>query len=346
MAGPAKGTPAVHGGDTADDAVARGRPGLLVLHELVAPIVGQLSDDFTIHDASQAADLSGFLATIPAHEVVAIASLGRDGCDRSLIDRLPALKIICAIGAGVEEIDLAAARARGIPVTNAGSGNSRDVGDHAAVLWLAFRNQIEAGRAWITQDRWRREGLMPSRRSLGSERVGIVGLGNIGMVAATRAAAFGAEVAWWGPNPKPAAPWPRHASLLQLAHWATTLIVAARGGDDSRNLIDGAVMDALGPDGLLVNVARGFMVDEEVMIARLRSGALGGAALDVFADEPAGPERWRDVPNLLMTPHAAALTQEAGQQLYRTFLDNLRTALTGAPPVNVVNGALPMVASA
>ena len=314
-----------------------GKPGLLVLHPLTLPLLRGLSGEFNLYDATAVADRRDFLRRIPVGEVRAIASIGRDGCNAELFDLLPGLQIVCAVGAGVEGIDLAAAEARGIVVTNAGTGNSRDVADHAIALWLAARNRIGAGQAWIMEDRWRTEGLLPSRRSLSSERIGIVGLGNIGRTVASRAAGFGAEVAWWGPRAKPGESLPRYPSLLDLANWATTLIVAARGGDDSRGLIDDRVLAALGPEGLLVNVARGFMVDEDALISRLRSGALGGAALDVFVEEPAGPDRWLGVPNLVITPHSAALTNEARDQLVSSFHHNLRTVITGKAPLNVVS---------
>src|SRR6185295_16043462 len=142
-------------------------------------LIAQLRDEFDVYDASDADDVLDFLRSVPAENIVAIASLGRDRCDRAVIDLLPNLRIICAVGAGIETIDLVAAAARGVTVTNAGNGNADDVADHAIALWLAFRNQIESGRAWIMEDRWRRDGLMPGRRSLSAERIGIVGLGNI-----------------------------------------------------------------------------------------------------------------------------------------------------------------------
>jgi len=172
--------------------------------------------------------------------------------------------------------------------------------------------------------------------SLGGRRLGIVGLGAIGEAVARRAEAFGLKVAWWGPREKPQAPWPRSASLAALARDSDILILAARLSDENRGLIDAGVLDALGSHGLLINIARGGLVDEEALIAALKDGHLGMAALDVFAAEPTPPERWAEVPNLVLSPHAAGATTGALPKMLALTRENLRRFFAGEPLVNPV----------
>jgi phosphoglycerate dehydrogenase-like enzyme len=170
----------------------------------------------------------------------------------------------------------------------------------------------------------------PQGRSLTGRKLGVVGLGHIGVAAARRAEAFGLEVSWWGPNPKDA-PWPRADSLLRLAGDSDILIVASRADASNAGLISRDVIAALGPGGLLVNVARGSIVDENALIEALKSGALGAAALDVFVEEPTPPSRWADAPNVLLSPHDAGGTAETVPRMTALALENIRLHLAGEP---------------
>jgi phosphoglycerate dehydrogenase-like enzyme len=168
---------------------------------------------------------------------------------------------------------------------------------------------------------------------LSAERFGILGLGRIGRAIANRLAPFGAEIGWWGPTDRPAG-WPRHESALALAAWCTTLIVAARG--DVIALVDRPMIDAVGCDGYIINIARGQVIDEDALIAALRDGRLGGAGLDVFREEPAPPGRWANVPNIVLSPHVAGVTTVAMARLRDTAVRNLKTALEGGAVVNEI----------
>ena len=172
--------------------------------------------------------------------------------------------------------------------------------------------------------------------SLTGQRLGIVGLGAIGEGIARRAEAFGLTVSWWGPNEKPDAKWPRVASLVELAKDSDILVVAARADGSNEGLISREVIEALGPQGLLVNVARGQLVDEDALIAALKEGRLGMAALDVFATEPTAAARWADVPNTVLTPHTAGATTAALPKMVALTLANLRRFFAGEPLVNPV----------
>jgi lactate dehydrogenase-like 2-hydroxyacid dehydrogenase len=144
------------------------------------------------------------------------------------------------------------------------------------------------------------------------------------------------EVAWWGPRPKPGASWPRRDSLLELAAWSDILLVAARAAEETRGLISREVIEAVGPEGLIVNVARGALLDEDALVAALKDGRLGKAALDAFEDEPTPPARWADVPNAVLTPHMAGRTSESVAHLLAQAVENLRRHFAHQPPLSPV----------
>ena len=168
---------------------------------------------------------------------------------------------------------------------------------------------------------------------MSGQRFGIVGLGHIGSAIAERLAVFGGDIAWWGRRDKPAR-WFRHSSLIELACWCTVLIVATRG--DAKKLVDAEIIAAVGPAGLIVNITRGAVIDEDALIAALRDGRLGRAALDVFDDEPTAAQRWQDVPNVIVTPHVAGVSQESMVALRQAAIKNLRTVLDAGPVVNEI----------
>jgi lactate dehydrogenase-like 2-hydroxyacid dehydrogenase len=162
-------------------------------------------------------------------------------------------------------------------------------------------------------------------------RLGIVGMGAIGVAIAERAAAMKMRISWWGPRDKPGLPWPRASTLDALAGDSDILVVAARADESNRGLIAAAILDRLGPDGLLVNVARGQLVDETALIRALKEGRLGGAALDVFDPEPTDPARWADVPSVVLTPHTGGATHEAVARMATTLLANLAAHFAARP---------------
>ena len=266
-------------------------------------------------------------------DVVAVLTSGRDRIEATLMDRLPKLRLIVAVGAGYEGVDVSAAKRRGVTIANAGDTHSGDVADHAVALTLAVIQRVLPNDAWVRSGTWGTAGYPPNRRALSAERFGILGLGRIGRAIANRLAPFGAEIGWWGPTDRPAG-WPRHDSAPALAAWCTTLIVAARG--DAVAVVDRDVIEAVGCDGHIINVARGQVIDEDALIAALRDGRLGGAGLDVFREEPARPARWADVPNVVLSPHVAGVTVEAMARLRDTAVRNLKTALEGGAVVNEI----------
>ncbi|MGP1666464.1 MAG: NAD(P)-dependent oxidoreductase, partial [Rhodanobacter sp.] len=211
--------------------------------------------------------------------------------------------------------------------------HSGDVADHALLLTLASIHRLPELQAWVDDGRWAADGAPELRHSMSSQRFGIVGLGHIGTAIAKRLALFGGEIAWWGPHDKPA-PWQCRESLIALAQWCTVLIVAVRG--DAKGLIDADTIAAVGPQGLIVNITRGPVIDEDALIAALQDGRLGRAALDVFESEPTPSKRWRDVPNTILTPHVAGNSHESMARLRDAAISNLQSVLDGGPVVNEI----------
>jgi hydroxypyruvate reductase len=308
-----------------------GKPGLLLWSEGAQQLLGDaLSDEFEIIRLWQALD---FDAVLRERGKEIIATLTSE-LDSAVLDRLPNLRLVAVPGAGYEKIDVALLRARGIRIANAGDAHSSDVADHAVALAIASIQRLTEMHAWVLEGCWSRHGAPPRRRGMSAQRFGIVGLGHIGTAIARRLVPFGAEIAWWSRQHRPA-PWPRRDSLLDLARWCTTLIIATRG--DAVKLIDANIISAVGPDGLIVNIARGRVIDEEALIAALKQGRLGRAALDVFMEEPTPPERWRDVPNVILSPHVAGASYESIHRLRDAAILNIRSALHGGPVAHEVS---------
>jgi lactate dehydrogenase-like 2-hydroxyacid dehydrogenase len=267
-------------------------------------------------------------------DVFAVVVAGEDPLDKAVLEHLPNLKLVACFTSGYDGVDLDWCEARGLPVTHAPAVNHEDVADHALGLILASARRLVDGHRRVTTGDWRLEERLITP-SMKGRRVGIVGLGLIGEAVARRVEVMGCPVAWWGPREK-AAPWPRATSLLDLARESDVLVVACRADDANRGLISAEVIDALGPNGLLVNVARGSIVDEDALISALKSGRLGQAALDVFETEPTPVARWTDAPNVVLTPHTAGATGEAVQGMLALLMRNLAAAVADEPLVSPV----------
>ena len=280
------------------------------------------------------ADLTGGV-TADIAESVEVLVTGGGPLPNTLVDALPKLRLVACFSTGYAGIDLAHLRARGIALTSASGVNAHDVADHALALLLSWWHGIPAADRLVRSGGWR-EGIAP-RRSLRGVRAGVVGLGRIGQAVAVRLSAHEMAVRWWGPRDKPEAPYERARSLLDLARQSDVLVVTSRATPDNAGQISAEILQALGPAGVLVNVSRGFLVDEAALLAALDSGAIAGAALDVFADEPTDPDRWRDRRNVVVTPHLAGYTREAGQDMLEQIRENVRRYLAGESLLSAVN---------
>lgn len=310
--------------------MSSGKPGVLVTDPRLLVLGSALAEAFALIDARDEAALAA-----AAEGIIAILSAGSDPVGAEMMDRLPKLRLIAAVAAGIEGIDLEAARARGIAVTSTGAIGSDDVATHGVAMMLAARQQLLAGDRMVRAGEWVAGGVIAPRRSIASERVGIVGMGAIGRAVARKLAPFCPDIGWWAPRAQDL-PWPRRESLIDLARWSSILILCARGDVENHRMIDAEMIAAIGADGLLVNIARGQLVDEDALIAALKAGTLGQAALDVFVEEPTDPARWRDVPNVLLSPHVAGMTFENLLTRRELVMANIRALLTGGELKNIV----------
>lgn len=307
------------------------RPVILIAEEMIARLVDLLAPDYEALPFWTAEGRSR------AGEARAIVTASFLPIDAALLATMPRLGLIAVFGAGYDNVDVAAAQARGIAISNGGAANAEDVADHAIALLLAQRRRIVEGDHRVRSGTWTAETRLFSR-SLGGARLGIVGMGHIGQAVARRAEPMRMQVAWWGPRAKPDLPWPRLDSLEALARASDILVVASRADESNRGLISAAILDALGPQGLLVNVARGTVVDEDALIAALRAGRLGGAALDVFETEPTPPERWADVPHCVLATHSGGATDAAMAGMTALLQDNLAAFFAGRSLRTSVSG--------
>lgn len=309
------------------------KPGLLMFYPYMEVMAAEISDRFELVRMWLEEDEEKALAE-KGGTISAVITTGHDyAIDDALFDKLPKLKVVVAVGSGYARVDVAAARARGITVANAGDTHSGDVANHAITLAFALVQDVVAADDYVRGGSWMEHGFPERRRALSAEKFGILGLGRIGRAVADRLEGFGVEIAWHGPN-KQSAPWPRKDSALELARWCSVLVVAARG--DALGMVNREVIDAVGADGYIVNISRGGVIDEDAMIEALQEGRLAGAGLDVFMEEPTPPDRWKDVPNVIMSAHMAGQTLEAMERLRHAAAANLKTALDGGKVVNEV----------
>lgn len=297
------------------------RPAILIMQRHLAPLTTFLEGPYVVYRFWEGPPVEA------QGDIRAMVVAGEFPLDKALIEQLPNLEQIACFTAGYEQIDVDWCRARGLKVSHAPGVNHEDVADHALALILGARRKIVSGDRQVRAGGWTVESktITPS---LKDQRVGVVGLGAIGEAVARRCAALRMTVSWWGPRDKDA-PWPKAASLIDLAKASDILVVACRADDDNKGLISREVIAALGPDGLLVNVARGQLVDEDALIDALKSGRLGGAALDVFEPEPTDPARWADLPDVILTPHTGGATTQAVQAMLMLLLQNLDAGLNG-----------------
>ncbi|HEV2703532.1 MAG TPA: 2-hydroxyacid dehydrogenase [Steroidobacteraceae bacterium] len=278
---------------------------------------------FALSDAERAQWLAEQAAAVRA-----VITGGHVGCSNALMEALPALGIIAINGVGVDKVDLPFAASRGVRVATTPGVLTDDVADLAVGLIISLLRGIPAADAYVRAGAWL-TGERPLARKVSGLTFGIVGLGHIGAAVAARLAAFG-EVAYTGPRPKRVA-FAYHADLMSLARHCKVLILTLPASAATRHLVNAEVLDALGPDGYLINVARGSLVDEAALIAALRAGRLAGAALDVYEDEPRVPKALRQCPNVVLTPHMASATMQTRTRMADVVLMNIDACLRGEP---------------
>ena len=267
-------------------------------------------------------------------EVEGVVTSGHSGIETATAQRLPNLKIVAVNGVGYDRVDTEAMHELGIRVTNTPDVLTDDVADLAVALMInVMRGLVEADRH-VREGKWP-EGPQGLKRTASGRRYGIIGLGRIGLGIARRLEGFGGSIAYTGRSRK-AVDYAFHQDVLGLASHSDVLFVVTSASSSTRHLVDRAVLDALGPEGVLVNIARGSVVDEEALVEALVEGRLGGAGLDVFADEPHVPQALLSLPHVVLSPHVGSATHETRHAMASLVIDNLDAFFEGKEPLTPV----------
>jgi lactate dehydrogenase-like 2-hydroxyacid dehydrogenase len=301
---------------------------IIVTTRIYPPTQARLDQEFTCHKLHEAADRAAFLKELTP--VRGLATFGAGGADAALMDALPKLEIISNFGVGVDAIDLDAAKKRRIIVTNTPDVLNDCVADTAMALTVNVMRKFPQAEGYLRAGQWAAKGGYPLTTSLGGKVMGILGLGRIGEAIAQRAQAFGMKIRYHNRNKKDVS-YPYDADAATLAKNSDLLMVVTPGGAQTEKLVNAKVLDALGPEGYLVNIARGSVVDEPVLLKYLQEKKIAGAGLDVFADEPRVPEAFYTLDNAVLLPHVASATVETRTAMGNLQVDNLLAHFAGKP---------------
>ncbi len=303
------------------------RPHILTVAKLPPFLMEPLQAAYEVHDRLHESDPAAFARVAPL--IRAIAGGGESKVPRSLMEQLPALEIVSIMGVGYDGVDVAAALEKRIPVTHTPGVLNDEVADLAIGLMLSVARRIPLADRYVRAGRWAKEGAMPLARKVSGARLGIVGLGRIGQAIASRAEAFGMSIAYTGRGAKAELAYTFYPTAQALAAQVDFLIVITPGGAGTRHMINAEVLKALGPEGYLINVARGSVVDEAALVDALQQGVIAGAALDVFEKEPHPTEALWSMDNVVLTPHMASGTVQTRHAMAKLAVDNLRAHFAG-----------------
>ena len=303
---------------------------VLAVSKLTPLYADQLRAAYTVHDRLHETDPAAFVAIAP--QIRAIAASGESKVPAALLAQLPALELVSVMGVGYDGVDVAAAKAQGAVVTHTPNVLNDDVADLAIGLMLCAARQLPQADRHVRDGTWAVSGPMPLARKMSGARLGIVGMGRIGQAIAQRAAAFGMSIAYTARSAKADIAHRYVPSAVALAAESDFLVLITPGGAGTRKLVNAEVLAALGKgrgEGILVNVARGSVVDEAALIEALEQGVIAGAGLDVFENEPHVPERLRQLPHVVLAPHIGSATHSTRQAMADLAFGNLREHFAG-----------------
>ena len=302
---------------------------VLMTGPMYPPTIEELEKAYTVHRLWTAPDKDALVASV-ADRITAVASSNSGGINGALMAKLPKLRTIAHFGVGYDTVDVDSAKKRGIAVTNTPDVLTEEVADLTLGLLLATIRRIPQGDRYVREGKWLK-GPMALTDSLQGRTVGIIGMGRIGRAIARRVEAFGAKLAYQGPNRKADLSWPYFADPVALARESDVIIAALPGGENTRGIVSRAVLEALGPKGYFVNIARGSVVDEPALLDALQQKKIAGAGLDVFVDEPRVPEAFFALENVVLQPHVASATHPTRKAMGQLVIDNLAAHFAGKP---------------
>jgi lactate dehydrogenase-like 2-hydroxyacid dehydrogenase len=304
---------------------------ILQTHKLLATCEEALAGSYKVHRLHEAPDPAALLASVKD----SVRAIAGGHVDAALMDSLPKLEIIANFGVGYDTIDTAAAKSRNIRVTNTPNVLNDAVAELTIGLMIALARQIPQADRFVREGKWLK-GQYPLLRELNGKTVGILGLGNIGKEIATRCQAMRMRVVYHGRHKQPDQPFIYYDKLVDMARDADWLVIIAPGGAATAKIVSREVLEALGPEGFLVNMARGTLVDEAAMVEMLKDGRLGGAALDVFEKEPQVPEALFGLDNVVLSPHQGSATHQTRNKMGALVVANLDAHFRGDPLLSAV----------
>lgn len=307
------------------------KPDIVVNYQLYQPTLDALDAAFTCHHLWAAATPEARAAVLAGarDKAVGIATFGHGPVRKELIEALPKAKIIATMSIGFDHIDLDTCRARGIRVTNTPDVLTDDVADLGIGLMIAVARRFVVGDRYVRSGRWHRDGDLPLTSKVSGARLGILGLGRIGLAVARRAEAFGMKIVYHGPRRKADAPYPYVASVVEMARSIDYLMVTCPGGAATRGLVSAEVLAALGPKGTVINISRGSVIDQAALVKALADGTLGAAGLDVYDGEPKVPEALFALDNVVLQPHVGSATHSTRTAMGQLMIDNLKAFFAG-----------------
>lgn len=306
------------------------KPKVLQLLRLLPWLEAELETRYAIAHLPQTAEARQRLLSEQGADFTAVVTSAAHGIDNGLMDALPNLKVISSFGVGLDKIDVGEAARRAIQVGYTPDVLNDCVADLAFGLLLDVARRLSEGDRYVRDGRWGRRSFPLGVRVSGA-KLGIVGLGRIGSTIARRSTGFEMDVRYHSRRPVVSAPWRYEPSLVELARWCDFLVVITAGGAGTRHLINAEILQALGPQGFLINVSRGSVVDEAALLQALQTGCIAGAALDVFEHEPHVPAAFYGLDHVVLVPHIASATVQTRQAMAQRVLDNLAAHFRGAP---------------
>lgn len=310
------------------------KPDVILVSPIYQPAQDVLEKEFTVHRLYETKDRAALFKAL-APKLRAVASSG-PGVNAAMMDALPKLELISHFGVGYDTVDDAAATKRGIKVTNTPDVLNDCVADTAMALTLNVMRKYPQSEAYLRSGYWAAKGGYPFTVSLGGKTMGIVGLGRIGEAIARRAQASGMKIVYHNRNKKNV-PYTYYPDPVSLAKHCDVLMLVTPGGAATKNLVNAKVLDALGPKGFLVNISRGTVVDEPVLLKYLQEGKIAGAGLDVFAEEPNVPAGFFALDNAVLFPHVGSASDETRMAMGMLQVDNIRALFAGKPLLSPVN---------